>query len=248
MLQAFRIFSWNIERGVFMKLDHVVYFTEKVFEEIIEEQRDKGRHVVIGGRHEKWGTHNALQYVKNAYIEWLAVERLDVAEKADHPLTRLLLHDLEDGEGWGTVCLSVDGIDRFNEDIENKGFRTSGVLDAERRTTDGQLRKWKMLFVEQSVSGELPYPFFIEWEEAEESRFTKLREDGTISSDNERLEVKECVFSVDDPLRETAEWAILLSQKVGDSNDIALSNVVLKFVEHEGAKDRLMDVVIGQAD
>ena len=73
-------------------------------------------------------------------------------------------------------------------------------------------------------------------------------EAGTISSDPERLEIKECVFSVEDPLRETAEWAILLSQKVGDSNDIALSNVILKFAEHKGGKDRLTDVVIGQAE
>ena len=130
--------------------------------------------------------------------------------------------------------------------LKIKDFRTSGVLDAERRTADGQLRKWKMLFVDQPVSNELPYPFFIEWEEAEETRFAKLREDGTISSDNEQLEITECVFSVEDPLRETAEWAILLSQKVGNADDIALPNVVLKFVAHDGGKDRLTDVVIGQ--
>ena len=121
--------------------------------------------------------------------------RQEIAEQVDHPLTKLLLHDLEDGEGWGTICLSVDGIEQFKEEIENKGFRTSGVLDAERRTADGQLRKWKMLFVDQPVSNELPYPFFIEWEEAEEKRFAKLREDGTISSDNEHWKLRS-VFSV----------------------------------------------------
>ncbi len=229
-----------------MKLDHVVYFTERTPKQVVLEQQEMERHAVVGGRHEKWGTHNALMYVKNAYIEWLAVERKDVAEKANHPLTRLLQHDLEDGEGWGTICLSVESIVQFNEEIENKGFRTSGVIEAERRTADGQLRKWKMLFVDQPDSDELPMPFFIEWEEAEEVRCEKLRQDGTISPDNERLEIKECVFSVDDPLKETAEWAILLSQKVGDADDIVLPNVVLKFVEHEGGKNRLTDVVIGQ--
>ena len=226
-----------------MKLDHVVYFTNRTPEEWVAEQ-----HAVIGGRHEHWGTHNALKYVSNAYVEWLAVERPDVADKVEHPLTKLLLHDLEDGEGWGTICLSVDHIEQFNEEIENKGFRTSGVLDAERRTADGQLRKWKMLFVDQPVSDELPMPFFIEWEEAEAVRFAKLRQDGTISAANEKLAITECVFSVEDPLKETAEWAILLSQKVGDANDIALPNVVLKFVEHKGGKDRLNDVVIGQVN
>ncbi|MEK5036812.1 VOC family protein [Sporosarcina sp. FSL K6-3457] len=227
-----------------MKLDHVVYFTNRTPDEWVAEQQS----AVVGGRHEQWGTHNALMYVKNAYIEWLSVERQDIAEQVDHPLPRLLLHDLKEGEGWGTVCLSVEDIEQFNEEINNKGFSTSGVLSAQRRTATGQLRKWKMLFVDQPVSNELPYPFFIEWEDAEDIRFAKLREEGAITSANEQLEITECVFSVEDPLRETAEWAILLSQKVGDADDIALSNVLLKFVEHEGGKDRLTDVVIGQAN
>ncbi len=231
-----------------MKLDHVVYFTEKEPAQMVAEQQEVGRHAVVGGRHEKWGTHNALLYAKNAYVEWLSVEKMEIAEKVDHPLTKLLLHDLEQGDGWGTICLSVDGIEQFNEEVENKGFCTSGVLDAQRRTADGQLRKWKMLFVDQPVSNELPYPFFIEWEESEETRFSMLCESGTFTSNNEKLEIMECIFSVDDPLRESAEWAILLSQKVGNADDIALPNVVLKFVANNGGKDRLTDVVIGQTN
>jgi len=231
-----------------MKLDHVVYFTDKEPAQMVAEQQEVGRHAVVGGRHEKWGTHNALLYTKNAYVEWLSVEKMKIAEKADHPLTKLLLHDLEQGDGWGTICLSVDDIEKFNEEVENKGFRTSGVLDAGRRTADGQLKKWKMLFVDQPVSNELPYPFFIEWEEPEETRFEKLRKNGTLTSVNEQLEITECVFRVDDPLSATAEWAILLSQKVGNADDIILPNVVLKFVVHDGDKDRLTDVVVGQTD
>jgi len=228
-----------------MKLDHVVYFTEKSPEEIVREQNEEGKHAVIGGRHEKWGTHNALMYVKNAYIEWLSIEKRDVAVNADHPLVNLLMHDVEAGDGWGTICLSVDKIERFDEEIRNKGFDTTGVLQAERRTASGLLRRWKMLFVKQPVSDELPYPFFIEWEEAEEIRLAQLREDGALIEENEGLEIRECIFSVEDPLRDTGEWAVLLSQKVGDSNDIELENVRLRFVQRDGRKDRLKDVVIG---
>jgi len=231
-----------------MKLDHTVYFTNKEPVKIVVEQQTGGRHAVVGGRHEQWGTHNALLYTKNAYIEWLSVEKMGIAQQVEHPLTKLLLHDLELSDGWGTICLSVDSIEKFNDEVEHKGFRTSGVLDAERRTADGQLRKWKMLFIDQPVSNELPYPFFIEWEETEETRFAKLREEGTLPLDNEQLEITECVFSVEDPLRATAEWAILLSQKVGNTDDIVLPNVVLKFVAHDGDIDRLTDVVVGQID
>ena len=59
-----------------MKLDHVVYFTNKAPAKIVAEQQASGRHAVVGGRHEQWGTHNALLYTKNAYIEWLSVEKV----------------------------------------------------------------------------------------------------------------------------------------------------------------------------
>ncbi len=227
-----------------MKLDHVVYFTSKSPDEIVKMQKKEGKHAVPGGKHEKWGTHNALLYVKNAYVEWLSVERPEFAEQVDHPLTQLLLHDLKEKDGWGTICLSVTDIEQFNEDITNKGFATSGVLDAERRTAGGELRKWKMLFVDQPVSNELPYPFFIEWETPEEMRREQLRAEGSLTAENEELVIRECVFGVEDPLRDTGEWAVLLSQKVGDSNDIMIGDICLRFIEQESGKDRLQDVII----
>lgn len=231
-----------------MKLDHAVYFTHKTPEEIVTEQSLLGYHVVVGGRHEKWGTRNALKYVKNAYIEYLSVEYMEIAKEVDHPLTQLLLHDLATKEGWGTICLSVENIEAFKENIENKGFETSGVLAAERRTEDGELRKWKMLFVDQPLSSELPYPFFIEWDEPEEVRFSNLRKDGTLIEESKEIEVKECIFHVEDSLLTTAEWAILLSRKVGDSDQIELDNVVLRFVQKETALDRLTEVIMGQTE
>ncbi|WP_238988121.1 VOC family protein [Filibacter tadaridae] len=229
-----------------MKLDHVVYFTYKPSTQIVEEQRANGQHAVVGGRHEKWGTHNALLYVKNAYIEWLSVERLGIAREAKHPLTDLLLNDLQENEGWGTVCLSVEDIESFNEEIKNKGFRTSGVLAAERKTADGNLRKWKMLFVDQIISDELPMPFFIEWEDTEESRLTMLRNDGTITHENEKSEIKECVFKVSNPQKMAASWAHLVAKKVGQDSTIVLSNSLLRFSGQKGGKDRLTDVVVEQ--
>ncbi|MDW0114244.1 VOC family protein [Sporosarcina saromensis] len=227
-----------------LKLDHVVYFTHKSPDEIVDQLQQDGQHAVVGGRHEKWGTHNALMYVKNAYIEWLAVEKLELAERVDHPLTRLLLHDVKIQEGWGTLCLSVENIEAFNEELQNKGFLTSGVLDAQRRTTSGEIKRWKMLFINQPISNELPYPFFIEWEEPEQLRFDKLRAEGALVESNEKKVIQQCVFHVEDPLGVTGEWAVLLSAKVDDNHTISLNNVTLRFIEHEGGVERLKEVVI----
>lgn len=208
-------------------------------------QQKLGRHAVIGGRHEQWGTQNALLYTRNAYIEWLSVENPDIARQADHPLTALLLHDLVFGEGWGTICISVQNIEQFDRDIKQKNFTTSGVIAAERKTPNGGLRKWKMLFVDQPVSDQLPLPFFIEWEEAEEIRLATLRKEEIILPANDALEITECVFRVKDPLKESSTWANLLSQKIGGSNQIVLSNAKFKFISaNKDGKERLSDVIV----
>jgi hypothetical protein len=227
-----------------MRLDHVVYFTRKVPEQIVAEQQKLGRHAVVGGHHEKWGTQNALLYTRNAYIEWLSVERMVIAKKAGHPLTDLLLYDLEAGEGWGTICISVKDIELFNREVKKKGFRTSGVFNAQRKTPDGHLRKWKMLFADQPAFNKLPLPFFIQWEETEKERFAKLRKDEVILPGNEKLKITECIFNADNPLNEISKWANLLSQKISDSGNIVLPNVVLKFITNKGSKERLSEVVI----
>ena len=228
-----------------MKLDHVVYFSNRSPEEIVLEHGKLGRNAVVGGRHKQWGTQNALLYLRNAYVEWLSVEDQDLARLADHPLTALLLHDLASGEGWGTLCISVENLEQFDKETRKKNFNTSGVIRAQRKTPNGDVRKWKMLFIDEPVSDQLPLPFFIEWEETEKGRFETLRKDKIILPSNEFLELTECVFHVKDPSKECAKWATLLSQEMSAENHITLPNAVLKFVQGNGqGNQRLSDVLI----
>ncbi len=227
-----------------MKLDHIVYFSNSSPEQVVAQQRSINRHAVIGGRHEKWGTSNALLYTRNAYIEWLCIDNIIVAQKAIQPLTSLLLHDLKSGEGWGTICLSVNNIENFEREINRKGFKTSGVIDGQRKTPDGQLRKWKMLFINQSGLDRLPFPFFIEWGESEAVRFAALRRDGTILPSNERIKVNKCIFESADPVKNLQEWSHLLSCEIVSGNQFRLPNIVLQFEKLRGQKrERLSEVL-----
>lgn len=47
---------------------------------------------------------------------------------------------------------------------------------------------------------------------------------------------------MEDPLQEAGEWAILLSQKVGDVHDIRIGNVVLRFMEKQEKVQRLAEI------
>lgn len=229
-----------------MKLDHVVYFTKKTPSVIVEEQKKMGWHTVIGGSHEKWGTYNALMYVNNAYIEWLSIENEELAHQASNPLVKLYLYDTNDHEGWGTICCSVDDIEAFQQQLIKKGYQTSGVINAERKTVEGDIRRWKMLFIEQEPTNALPYPFFIEWEASEEVRLAQLRKNGTLLKGNERLEISECLFYVSNVEETVKEWVTLLNSEVSENAIINLRNCQIIFIgsEQKEMKERLADVSI----
>lgn len=233
-----------------MKLDHIVYFTHNDVKSVVHEQRAKGIEAVAGGQHENWGTANALLYTDNVYIEWLTVEDQEKARLAavDQPLIRQYFHDQQYGDGWATVCFSVENMEQWKDELDNKGFTTTNIIDASRKTEDGVLLRWKMLFIEQDVSNELPYPFFIEWEESEVQRRARLERTGARTAIHKQQRISECVFHVEDPLRETGEWAVLLSQKVGDANDIRIGDVVLRFIEKPDTAQRLAEIHFSSND
>jgi len=222
-----------------MYLDHIVHFVEEEPRMAVNFWKQQGFQAVQGGQHIKWGTHNALFYAKDCYIEWLAVEKPEIAAKANHPLTSLLLHD---GEGFGTICIRTDAIEKLDERLKQSGFETSGILDAERHTGTGELIKWKMLFIEEAVSGQLPSPFFIQWQENDAARLENLRKSGALLPENESLELEKCIFGVRDVAASAERWRKLLGGK------LELENCRIEFQPSVREKERLERVAFKGAE
>ncbi|WP_432353292.1 VOC family protein [Sporosarcina sp. A2] len=227
-----------------MKLDHVVWFTRRTPEQIATEYEG----AFVGGRHEQWGTYNALKYVQNGYIEWLAIEDSSIAEMSQHPLVKQLRNDLTMfGEGWGTLCVSTENIEALNLRLQQAGMSTSGVLDASRETSSGKLKKWKMLFVDEQNNTDLPAPFFIEWEEDEETRRNALREEGAFTESSDSDRIHECVLISKDPIQEIARWSVMLAVEPIDETSLMLEGIRLRFKPDSKKRNRMHTVVTGQA-
>ncbi|WP_416143961.1 VOC family protein [Planococcus koreensis] len=216
-----------------MFLDHIVHFTKSEPAKAVEAWESYGFHAAVGGQHIQWGTHNALLYMKDCYIEWLSLADRSVAESAEHPLTKLLLHD---EEGFGTVCLRTADIGSLDKWLREEGFETTGVLDAERKTGNGETIRWKMLFIEQEVTDALPAPFFIEWQQSDSERYSALRERDAIKPDNEKLSVEACVFGVHDIPASEALFRKILQGK------LETENCRFEFRETTSRKERLEEV------
>lgn len=229
-----------------MYLDHIVHSVTKKPIEVAEDWTDKGIHAVVGGQHTQWGTYNALLYTKTSYIEWLAAEYEEIAKNANHPLINLMLHDLKaSGAGFNTICIRTTTIDDLSKQLEEQGIKTSGVLHAERKTTSGLVRKWKMLFVIEEISDALPLPFFIEWEESDEDRFRLLQEDGTIEKSNLELSITTCEFHVRNPREVMNKWKSYFQLIEQDEQTLLLENTRLIFKQNTSeTKERLASIDI----
>lgn len=228
------------------ELDHVVYFTKESPKEIIQKEAYYGIKPVIGGQHLHWGTYNALFYTRSSYIEWLAVENLTIAENSDHPLIKQLLYDLEEKEGFSTLCLRSTNLEKMDRYFKKLGYKTSGILPSERKTVSGEIRRWKMLFIHQKIDQSLPYPFFIEWEQEDDERFEALRKDGALTEANEALSIQTCIFHVHEAEKKLTQWSRLLSLPLS-GNKLKLANTVFEFIESTDEKERLQTIEVVKA-
>lgn len=227
-----------------MFLDHIVHFVNKKPTEVAGDWQQQAIHAVVGGQHLNWGTYNALLYTKNSYVEWLAMEDEQVARRVVHPLVELMLHDLKENPGFGTICIRVNDLEVLRKDLEYKSIETTGVLYAERKTAAGTLRKWKMLFIKEEVSDSLPAPFFIEWEETDDERYELLQKEGTVNSSNLQLTIESCEFHVENPREVIEKWGSYLNVTY-DHQTLFLPNTNLIFKQlKQGTKERLVSVQI----
>lgn len=166
-----------------MKLafDHLVHFVNDHPSKAVHRLNELGLHAIVGGRHDNWGTINALSYFDLSYIELLALEHPDVAEGArEYGLIDQLLNDLPRGEGIGTIALRTDNMEQSADYLRSKGIQVKGPFPGRRQRSDGKVIKWKMLFLDRANS-DLPLPFLIEWEHSDDERRADLTGNGIIA-------------------------------------------------------------------
>lgn len=161
-----------------LQIDHIVHFIHRHPKEIVDILKEKGFKAIMGGQHEHWGTYNSLLYSKKSYIEFLSVENKEVANKSDNPLIQQLTNFIKYGEGLGQVCFRTNNILQLKEMLIDQGYSTSKIINGSRKREDGKMIRWKMLFITDEC--ELPYPFFIEWEQTDMERLKDLSEQGLI--------------------------------------------------------------------
>ncbi|MFT4415234.1 VOC family protein [Fredinandcohnia humi] len=216
-----------------MKLlfDHLVHFVENP-DVAMTAFANLGFHTSKGGRHENWGTENTLCYFRNLqYIEWIGIDRIEVARNAKHPFSDHLLLDNQRGEGLSQIAFRTNSIENLQEELSHLGIRTVGPFPGARKRPDGSLLEWSMLFIES----ELPVPFYIQWGEED-----AVREKGMLEKNMPPFNPNEISFigyAVENPTKVANLWAKLLNVDVRDTDMVILgieSKGVCKKVHFHG--------------
>lgn len=163
------------------QFDHIVHFVGYP-EKAAEVLQSLGLHAVQGGRHETFGTYNALSYFGLSYIELMGVFDQNLLESQDNHPYSLQESLLENNYENGAVRIAVRSKDlqADAERFRKLGLEVIGPMDLSRKRPDGTVLSWKLLFIgKNEVNPKLP--FLIEWDDSDEERLKNLKEQNTIA-------------------------------------------------------------------
>ncbi|MET1249466.1 VOC family protein [Sporolactobacillus sp. STCC-11] len=209
-----------------------------------------GDHGIVfarGGRHEKWGTENALGYFGLNYIELISV--YDEARAKNFPRAGAsavydAVHDYEQNvQRINTLAIRTSDIEATHARLKQAGVPAGDIEVGKRLDEQGHLITWSIFFIDGTIDG-LPYPFFIQWQGSDETREQKLKDQGLIVSHPAGdLLARQAVFHVPDPEKAATIWGQLLdgqSEKTAAEYRIQLQDRQLIF--KQGSENHIVQL------
>jgi len=227
--------------------DHTIHLVNDL-EQAIEIFGNQGLAASRGGSHKDWGTYNALSYFGLNYIEFLALEHRDVAERTEayNVVARDPLAHLPNREIFTRVVIRTDHIEETAANAAAQGLSVSPITGGRRQNTQGQWIEWKMAFLSGDFEG-LGYPFIIQWNGTDEERLQSLTESGVIKPHLiGEIVTDRAVIEVPNPQAAADHWRKvfgLLPAAWDRQGEVALAIGEHKFVFQQGERPQITEVV-----
>ncbi len=140
-----------------MKTDHFMYAVADLDQGMAWAEEVFGVAPAVGGSHEGLGTRNALLSLGDTYLEIIAP---DPAQ----PVESQMVAGMAAMSAGGLVTWAAQGDLVVTKGLlEEAGIPSTGPVETTRRTADGGLLVWDLLFPQAGGYG---MPFFIDWRDA----------------------------------------------------------------------------------
>ena len=140
-----------------MKIDHFMYAVADLHEGMAWAEDLFGVAPIAGGSHEGLGTRNALLSLGDTYLEIIAPDPAQSVESQ-------MVEGMAELSAGGLVTWAAQGDLVVTKGLlEEAGISSAGPVETRRRTADGGLLLWDLLFPQGGGYG---MPFFIDWRES----------------------------------------------------------------------------------
>ena len=140
-----------------MKLDHFMYAVADLDGGMAWAEEVFGVAPAFGGSHEGLGTRNALLSLGDTYLEIIAPDPAQSVESQ-------MVTGMAAMRAGGVVTWAAQGDLVVTKGLlEEAGIPSAGPVETRRRTADGGLLVWDLLFPQGGGYG---MPFFIDWRES----------------------------------------------------------------------------------
>lgn len=142
-------------------VDHLVYAGPNLEQLISRFAKQSGVKAIFGGRHENYGTHNALASLgAKSYLELISP---DPSNSIEGGVTILDIGKLTSPKivAW---AMGLPDFDKTHICL-SKDFEVSEIGEGERITPEGKTLSWRYFYVNDEQFSEIPQivPFFIDW-------------------------------------------------------------------------------------
>ena len=124
-------------------IDHIIVCVNDLDAATAQYETLLGRSASLTGTHPEYGTANTLFQLGNTYIELLSPAGEGVF--ADTLRTRLD----EKGDGLLGIALGTDDADAMAANLQAKGIKASTPQPGERHGAEGQVRRWRNVYLPQ---------------------------------------------------------------------------------------------------
>jgi hypothetical protein len=192
---------------MFVRIDHVMICVPEL-NAGIGQYRALGFDMHPGGVHPGKGTHNAIAFNRDDYIELLAMHDRAEYEQASASLRRddgVLPAFVAAGGGIRYVIIQSDGLEADIAAMRARGVEVSDVLAGSRRTIQGLELRWKAAVL--GAANPLPL-FFIEHLTPVEQRRSQIP--GAVAHPNGVQHIERAYIVTPDATRTAAQYAKVL--------------------------------------
>ncbi|AKP67868.1 VOC family protein [Companilactobacillus ginsenosidimutans] len=203
-----------------------------------------------GGKHEQWGTENAVGYFGLNYIELMGVYNPELASHVVRDGATSIydcIHDLPN-QHINTIGFRTNDINSVHERLLSQNFPVEDIQTGQRRDPRGNMITWKIFFVRNKFF-DVAYPYVVQWNDPDYIRKENLiKKQLLVEHKQKGIFVKQAIYTVTNPEMVAIKWGQFVGvSPIRKGNDYEIDFGLKQIVFRSGTDNYITDLVFGSS-